>query len=171
MGWFIEKMADTTFEIIWKLNIRYLKLFSPLKITPATIETGSQKKFLPILSLEIKNRTSQPLFNVRIAGVSKKNFNIKVIKSDLGEKRVEHMTFNANVLIAYVQEKETGNYGWILNLQKIEGGSRLHIDFKLKNDDRVFFKVMGYNFKEVPITERDDGVVQILFKDSSLPKI
>jgi hypothetical protein len=172
MKWIAGKALDISSEFIWHALVRFFRFISPLKVAPKKIEGRRPNEFLPIISLQIKNRTRQSLYNVRVAGISKNKFEIITIGDNLEKgKTVEHMSLNTNVLIADVIEKETNNHGWVLVLHKIEGSSTVDMKIKVNNSEDIYFKVMDYRFKEAPVTERSDGVVGIPFTDKPLPKI
>ena len=167
-----SKILDIFLSVFWRATLFFFKNLSPLKIAPKKVVCCDSEGFLPIISLKIRNRDSRSLYNVRIAGVSKEKFEVKIINHDLENKKtVEKMNINTNLMVSFVKDKISNNYGWVLVIHEILGGSNVNLRIKIDSNKDVYFKVMDYNYKEEVIAERKDGVVKIPFADKSLPKI
>lgn len=164
----LGKILDFLSRQAWSAWVLFT---NPIEVNPDKINPLSDD-FTPITSLEIENRTSRTLYNVRVAGVSEQKFEVKVLDDGIEyENAVEHMSFNTRVLIVHCQDQTTGNFGWIVSLQRLEPQERILFNIKVDGNSIVHFKTMDYNLKETTIKENESGIVQIPFKQRELPKI
>lgn len=165
-------LIDFILEYIFKLLSFLFKKVTPIKIYPKKINEVNNEEWESIFTLEIKNRLNSDIYDLNIVGMSKDDFNIKIIGDNRPtEKIFTKMRINPEHLVLYVEDGETKNKGWIYRLNQIKPKEKFVLKFKIKNSSAVYFKVLHYSYKEIAIKERSDGALAIPFIARKLPKI
>ena len=168
----LAKTIDFSIDLFIKFIVYVLKLISPIKILPKEIRGGSvDSSWKTISNIKIQNRLNSNLYDIFVAGISKESFSVKIISDDGAKgKTVEHMDINTNHLVVVATDKRNGNHLWIFRIHKFGPKEALNLNVKIENQETIYFKTLNYSSTEVPIRERDDGVVEIPFKIEKIPK-
>ena len=166
------KLIDLAIDQIFKLFVHVFKVVSPIKIYPKIIKGGLSGDWNEILTFKIKNKLSSELYDIYIEGLSKFDFDIKII-SDNGPKgkTVEYMEINTNHLVVFATDQRTGDRVWIFRIHKLEAREELNLRIKVTNQKDINFKVLQYSSVEIPIKENSKGVVEIPFKINKYQKV
>jgi hypothetical protein len=168
----ISKIIDIIFDLVIKFFVYVLRILSPIKITPKEILSSSVGGFVEILDIRIENRLNTALYDIFIAGISKKDFDVKIISDDGPKgKTVEHTDINTNHLVVYATNIRNGDNFWIFRIHKFKPKEVLNLKVKIRNSKPIYFKVLKSLQKENPIKEDDGGVVQIPFLIEKIPEI
>ncbi|MBP9759916.1 MAG: hypothetical protein KBD24_00945 [Candidatus Pacebacteria bacterium] len=167
----IEK-AEFILGFLWKIFSRFFNFLSPIKILPKKTYIGD---FTTIQSLQIINRSSQDVYDIYIGGIStesKDKFDVKIVSDNIpNAKTVEHGDINTNVLSILAEDPKTKNSYWVFRIHHMNPKDKLELKLKLKSTKTIYFKNLGFSFKEVHIQEWSDGRIRIPFSIRKLPKI
>jgi hypothetical protein len=169
----VSKVTDLLIDQILKLFVYVFRVVAPIKITPKVIMgSSSADAFKNIIDVKIENRLNCWLYDIYVVGVSRIRFDLKIVSDDSPKgKTVEHMNINTNHLVAYATDTRNGNYSWIFRIHKFGPREILNLRVKADNKETIYLKLLQHSRVDVPIKERDDGVVQVPWTIKEIPKL
>ena len=168
---FVIGKIDFILGLLWKISGRFFNFLSPIKILPKETDIGD---FITIQSLQIINRCERDIYDVYIGGISaesKDNFDVKIISDNIPKaKTVEYGDINTNVLSVLAYDPKTNNSYWIFRIHHMNPKDKIELKLKLKSTKPIYFRNLGFSFKEIPIQEWNSGIISIPFSIRKLPK-
>jgi hypothetical protein len=168
----LGKILDIALNSLMSFMVDVVKICSPVKITPRKVLKNKNADWKNITTIKIENILNNELYDVTVIGISKNKFEIKIISDNTPKgKTVEHMNINTNHIVVYGQDQKTKNYWWIFKINKLNPKEKILLNVKIDNPEDIFFDLSRYSRIEIPIKERDDGVVSIPFQIGKMPKL
>ncbi|MES2985585.1 MAG: hypothetical protein V4686_00485 [Patescibacteria group bacterium] len=168
----MEKIFDLVAKLLWIISKKTFNFLSPLIIYPKKTLVGD---FTSIQTLQIINRSGQNLYDIYVAGMSREikgGFDIKIVSSNIpNAKTVEYTKINTNAFVVIAQDPKTKIQLWIYRIHHMEPRAKIEIKLKIKSSKPVYFKNLGFSYKEIFIKEWSNGSLNIPFTIKKLPNI